>query len=87
MTEVFDLVYHGGGGFNYTEVWNMDIPKRKFNIKKIKDHLDRLQEMQNENDKVLTEQTDQSNLKMPDVVKQKIASKPSYVTSKAKPKA
>jgi hypothetical protein len=47
MTEVFDLVYHGGGGFNYTEVWNMDIPKRKFNIKKIKEHLDRLQEAQN----------------------------------------
>ena len=60
MTEVFDLVYHGGGGFNYNEVWNMDIPKRKFNIKKIKEHLDRLQEAQNNNDKVLTEQTDKS---------------------------
>ena len=87
MTEVFDLVYHGGGGFNYNEVWNMDIPKRKFNIKKIKEHLDRLQEAQNDNDKVLTEQTDSGKVKMPDVVKQKIASKPSYVTSKAKPKA
>lgn len=87
MTEVFDLVYHGGGGFNYTEVWNMDIPKRKFNIKKIKEHLDRLQEAQNENEKVLTEQTDSAKMKMPDVVKEKIQSKPSYVTSKAKPKA
>jgi len=35
MTEVFDLVYHGGGGFTYNEVWQMDVPKRRFNIKKI----------------------------------------------------
>ena len=87
MTEVFDLVYHGGGGFNYTEVWNMDIPKRKFNIKKIKEHLDRLQEAQNDNDKVLTENSDKPKMQIPDAVKQNIQSKPSYVTSKAKPKA
>ncbi len=87
MTEVFDLVYHGGGGFNYTEVWNMDIPKRKFNIKKIKEHLDRLQEAQNENNKIITEKTDSQKMQMPDAVKQSLKSKPSYVTSKAKSKA
>ena len=87
MTEVFDLVYHGGGGFNYTEVWNMDIPTRKFNIKKIKEHLDRLQEAQNENNKIITEKTDSQKMQMPDAVKQSLKSKPSYVTSKAKPKA
>jgi len=87
MTEVFDLVYHGGGGFNYTEVWNMDIQKRKFNIKKIKEHLDRLQEAQNENNKIITEKTDSQKMQMPEAVKQSLKSKPSYVTSKAKPKA
>ena len=87
MTEVFDLVYHGGGGFSYTEVWNMDIPKRKFNIKKIKDHLDKLQELQNQNEQVLTEQTDAKKVQLPEAVKQNLNSKPSYVTSKAKPKA
>lgn len=87
MTEVFDLVYHGGGGFSYTEVWNMDIPKRKFNIKKIKDHLDKLQELQNQNEQVITEQTDAKKVQLPEAVKQNLNSKPSYVTSKAKPKA
>jgi hypothetical protein len=46
-----------------------------------------LQEAQNENDKVITEQSDKSKVQMPDAVKQNLQSKPSYVTSKAKPKA
>jgi hypothetical protein len=39
MTEVHDLVYHGGGGFVYSEVWNMPISNRRYHIHKINDFL------------------------------------------------
>lgn len=33
-----DLVFHGGGGFQYSEVYNMPIWLRKFSINKINEH-------------------------------------------------
>jgi len=35
---VHDLVFHGGGGFQYTEVYNMPIWLRTFNINKISEY-------------------------------------------------
>ena len=34
-TQIHDLVYHGGGGFIHSEVYNMPIWLRKFHISKI----------------------------------------------------
>ena len=48
MTEVFELTYHGGGGFTYSEVWNMDVNKRRFNLKKINEYLERVEEARND---------------------------------------
>jgi hypothetical protein len=39
MTEVHDLTYHGGGGFIYSEVWNMPIMTRRYHIRKINEFL------------------------------------------------
>lgn len=86
MTEVFDLVYHGGGGFTYTEVWEMDVPKRRFNIKKINEHLERQRQMQEDQDKVLTNKSDNSKMIVPEFAKPKAEDKPTFV-SKVKPKA
>lgn len=36
--EVHDLVYHGGGGFIHSEVYNMPIHIRRYHIKLINDH-------------------------------------------------
>ena len=58
MNEVFDLTYHGGGGFSYSEVWNMDISKRRYNIKKINEYLERVREEREKNSNVITEKTD-----------------------------
>lgn len=44
MTEVHDLVYHGNGGFIYSEVYNMPIQVRKFHIRKINDHIEKQNE-------------------------------------------
>jgi len=41
MTEIHDLIYHGNGGFIYSEVYNMPIQYRKFHIRKINEHIER----------------------------------------------
>ena len=35
FTQIHDLVYHGGGGFIHSEVYNMPIWMRKYHIQKI----------------------------------------------------
>jgi hypothetical protein len=84
MTEVFELTYHGGGGFTYTEVWNMDVPKRRFNLKKINEYLEKVDEVRNKEKQQVTEKTDMSKFKIPDVVKSKLE-EPAFV-SKVKTK-
>jgi len=34
-SHIFDLIFHGNGGFNFTDVYNMPIWARKFYISKI----------------------------------------------------
>lgn len=44
--EVHDLTYHGGGGFTYSEVYNMPIYLRRYSIRRINDHLKKQKEAQ-----------------------------------------
>ena len=37
--QIHDLVYHGGGGFIHSEIYNMPIWMRKFHISRINDHI------------------------------------------------
>lgn len=84
MTEVFELTYHGGGGFGYFEVWNMPVPHRRFNLKKITEYLKKVQEMRDKERQVVTENTDMSKFKVSqDVID---ASKQFDFVAKAKPK-
>lgn len=83
MSEVFELTYHGGGGFTYSEVWNMDVPKRRFNLKKINEYLEKVEELRNDQNNKLTEKTDPNKVKIPDFVKPK--EEPTFV-SKVKTK-
>ena len=46
--EVHDLVYHGGGGFAYSEVYNMPIYLRRYSLKKINDFLKARKEAERE---------------------------------------
>jgi hypothetical protein len=84
MTEVFELTYHGGGGFGYFEVWNMPVPHRRFNLKKINEHLKKVQEIRDQQSQKVTENTNIDKFKIPDFVKE--ASKDFDFVSKAKPK-
>jgi hypothetical protein len=65
MNEVFELTSHGGGGFTYSEVWNMDVPKRRFNLIKINQYLERVEEIRNQS-KTITEKTDPKTMQVPD---------------------
>ena len=84
MTEVFELTYHGGGGFTYSEVWNMDIAKRRFNLKKINEHLDRVQQMRDEQSKKIDSSTDPKKLNIPSHVNSLSQDKPFVSQVKSK---
>jgi len=71
MTEVFELTYHGGGGFTYSEVWNMDVNKRRFNLKKINEYLERVEEVRNDQNKKITDKTDPNKINIPEYAKSK----------------
>ena len=44
FTQIHDLVYHGGGGFIHSEVYNMPIWMRRFHIQKINEYNKKQQE-------------------------------------------
>ena len=45
FTQIHDLVYHGGGGFIHSEVYNMPIWMRRFHIQKINEYNKKQQEI------------------------------------------
>lgn len=80
MTECFELVYHGNGGFNWTDVWNMPVPHRRFNLKKINEHLKKIQELQDEQNRVVTENTNINKINLPKQVADKLQ-QPTFVSN------
>tara|TARA_R110001592_G_scaffold178075_1_gene418653 strand:+ start:4669 stop:4887 length:219 start_codon:yes stop_codon:yes gene_type:complete len=52
---VHDLVYHGGGGFIHSEVYNMPTWLRRFHIQKINEHVKK------QNDEIEAPKTGKSN--------------------------
>ena len=41
FSQIHDLVYHGGGGFIHSEVYNMPVWLRRFHITKINEHVEK----------------------------------------------
>ena len=41
FSQLHDLVYHGGGGFIHSEVYNMPVWLRRFHITKINEHVEK----------------------------------------------
>jgi hypothetical protein len=83
MTECFELTYHGGGGFSWSEVWNMSVNIRRFNLKKITQYIEKVEEIRNQNNQKITEKTDPNKIKIPDFAKPK--EEPTFI-SKVKTK-
>jgi hypothetical protein len=85
FTECFELVYFGNGGFSWSDVWEMPIIHRRFNHKKIQEHLKRIEEMKNQNNQVITDTTNMSKFKISQTAMEQMAEMASYST-KASPK-
>jgi len=85
MTEIFELVYHGNGGFSWNDVWDMPIPHRKFSLKKINEFLKKVEEQRNTQSQIITENTDMKKFKMSDDTKQAAIKPPDFI-SKARAK-
>jgi len=48
FTQIHDLVYHGGGGFIHSEIYNMPIWMRRYHIQKINEYNKEQKEKQEE---------------------------------------
>lgn len=68
MEEVHDLVYHGGGGFIYSDVWNMPVTTRRYHISKINEYLKKKAEAEKEAMNKSKQSSDMSKTKVPDFV-------------------
>ena len=67
MTEIHDLTYHGGGGFIYSEVWQMPIMTRRYHIKKINEFLQKKAEAEEKAMKVSNTMDSKSYVKSTNV--------------------
>lgn len=82
MTEVWELSYFGQGGFPYEQVWEMPVITRRFFIKKISDHVRKINEERERENNVITENTNPNSIKkinLPDHLIPKDP-EPSYVS-------
>jgi len=58
FNQLHDLVYHGGGGFIHSEIYNMPIWLRRFHISRINEYIKKRNE---ETEKINGNQTPTSN--------------------------
>ena len=71
MSEIHDLTYHGGGGFIYSEVWQMPIMTRRFHIRKINEFLEKKTEAEEKamrGDTTIDDKSYAKNIQVPDFV-------------------
>jgi hypothetical protein len=82
MSEVWELSYFGQGGFPYEQVWEMPITTRKFFIRKIQEYQKALQKQSDEQNQIITENTDVKSIKKIDIPEHLMpkAPDPSYVS-------
>jgi hypothetical protein len=68
MEEVHDLVYHGQGGFTYSDVWEMPVTTRRYHINKILEYLKKKAEVEEKATKGNTQPAKSSKVNVPDFI-------------------
>jgi hypothetical protein len=81
MSECFELVYHGGGGFSWSEVWNMPVQYRRYNLRKINEFLKNVENARNESESKVTESTDIKKISLPSHITNLPQQKPTFVSN------
>jgi len=68
MNEVHELVYFGGGGFIYSDVWNMPIMTRRYHIRKINEYLEKKAEAEEKAANSSSRSVNPKTMNVPDFV-------------------
>ncbi len=82
MSEVWELAYFGQGGFNYNEIMDMAVTTRRFFLRKINEHMKKVQDMRDEDNQIITETTNPNKIKKVELPSHLLpkAQEPSFVT-------
>lgn len=60
FTQIHEIVFHGKGGYSWSDIYNMPIWLRKFTFLKIKEHYDKQQEEQDKINKQMKNKSSSS---------------------------
>ena len=70
FSQIHEIVYHGNGGYSWSDVYDMPIWLRKFTFRKIQDYIDK------QNEEVEKQRNKQTNTTKTDIARPDI--KPDY---------
>jgi len=78
---IHEIVFHGGGGYDWHTVYEMPVWLRTFTFNSLKEHFDKIKEKQDERNNVMTNQ--QTSKK--EIARPNIAPKTAYTTTNKAP--
>jgi len=79
---IHEIVFHGGGGYDWHTIYEMPIWLRTFTFNSLKEHYDKIQEQkENQQNVMVNKQPSSKNLARPN-----IAPKSAYTTTNKAPK-
>ena len=79
---IHEIVFHGGGGYDWNTIYEMPIWLRTFTFNSLKEHYDKIQEQkENQQNLMVNKQTTKKEIARPN-----IAPKAAYTTTNKAPK-
>ena len=76
FSQIHDIIFHGGGGYDWNTIYNMPIWLRRFTFNKLKEHFDKQNEEAEKQQNMLSNKQNSTK----EIARPNIA--PTYVTSK-----
>jgi hypothetical protein len=77
FSQIHDIIFHGGGGYDWNTIYNMPIWLRRFTFNKLKEHFDKQNEEAEKQQNMLSNKQNATK----EIARPNIA--PTYTTSKA----
>jgi hypothetical protein len=77
FTQIHEIVFHGGGGYDWDTVYNMPVWLRKFTFEKLKEHYEKQQEAINKQQNTL-KNVSNKELSKPDIAPKPTTTTPTY---------
>ena len=77
FSQIHDIIFHGGGGYDWNTIYNMPIWLRRFTFNKLKEYFDKQNEEAEKQQNMLSNKQNSTK----EIARPNIA--PTYTTSKA----